>query len=94
MDNFLTWEVFFDYVAFVSIVFSIVACIKNWWIFKKIPTRLLSIIVAFLLLTVVNLQAGTFHYWDLVLYLVNAIVIAMTANGMSDANEKKEEVDV
>ena len=89
MDQFLTWEMFRDYATFVYIVFSIVAVTKEVWIIKKIPTRLWSIIVSFVLLALVNLQANTFTYWDIVLYFVNSIMISLTANGLADVNNKK-----
>lgn len=88
MEQFLTWEMLKDFPTFVSIVFTIVAVTKNFWIIKKIPTRLWSIIVSFVLLALVNLQANTFTYWDIVLYVINSISISLTANGLSDINNK------
>ena len=88
MEQFLTWEMLKDFPTFVSIVFTIVAVTKNFWIIKKIPTRLWSIIVSFVLLALVNLQANTFTYWDIVLYVINSISISLTANGLADINNK------
>ena len=93
MEQFLTWEMLRDFPTFVSIVFTIVAVTKNFWIIKKIPTRLWSIIVSFVLLALVNLQANTFTYWDIVLYFINSISISLTANGLADVNSKKAGVD-
>lgn len=90
MEQFLTWDILKDYVTFVGIVFTIVAFTKNAWLIKLIPTRLWSFLVSFSLLLIVNLQAGTFQYWDIVLYIVNAIMISASANGIADANSKKE----
>lgn len=90
MEQFLTWDILKDYVTFVGIVFTIVAFTKNAWLIKNIPTRLWSFIVSFSLLLVVNLRAGTFVNWDIVLYIVNAIMISASANGIADANSKKE----
>lgn len=90
MDQFLTWEVLGEYAMFVTIVFTIVAFTKNAPIIKLISTRTWSVIVAFLLLLAVKLQAGTFQWWDLVLNLLNSLLIAAGANGISDANSKKE----
>lgn len=88
MEQFLTWQMLKDFPTFVSIVFTIVAVTKNFWIIKKIPTRLWSIIVSFILLALVNLQANTFTYWDIVLYVINSISISLTANGLADINNK------
>lgn len=86
----MTWEMFRDYATFVYVVFSIVAVTKNAVLIKKLPTRLWSIIVSFLLLVIINLQAGTFVMWDLVLYFVNSILISLTANGLADVNKAGE----
>ena len=74
----------------MGIVLSVTAFTKNAPLIKKIPTRFLSFSIAFALLTLVNLQAGTFQNWDIVLYAINAIMISASANGIADANSKKE----
>ena len=87
MEQFLTWGMLGDYGIFVFVVFSIVAVTKNFWLIKKLTTRLWSIIVSFVLLLLVNMQAGTFVMWDIVLYGVNSILISLTANGLADVNK-------
>ena len=87
MEQFLTWGMLGDYGIFVFVVFSIVAVTKNFWLIKKYQTRLWSIIVSFVLLLLVNMQAGTFVMWDIVLYGVNSILISLTANGLADVNK-------
>lgn len=89
MEQFLTWDVLKDYVSFVGIVFSIVAFTKQAPLIKRIPTRLWSFIVTIILLLLVNLHNSTFVYWDIVLYIINAILISSSANGIADANNKK-----
>ena len=72
MEQFLTWDILKDYVTFVGIVFSIVAFTKNAWLINKMPTRLWSFIVSFLLLILVNIHSRTFEWFDvqmLVLYM-------------------------
>lgn len=87
MEQFLTWESISDYVTFVGIVFSIVAFTKKAWLINKIPTRLWSFIVSFLLLLIVNIHENTFNYFDIVIYGINAILISSSANGIADANK-------
>lgn len=87
MEQFLTWDMLSDFTTFTFVLFSIVAVTKNFWIIKKIPTRLWSIIVSFVLLGLVNLQANTFTYWDIALNAINSIVISLTANGLADINK-------
>ena len=89
MEQFLTWEMLQDYVTFVGIVFSIVAFTKNAPVIKLIPTRLWSFIVSFSLLSIVNIHSGTFEWFNLVLYGINAIMISASANGIADANSKR-----
>ena len=89
MEQFLTWEMLGDYATFTAVVFAIVAVTKNAWIIKNMPTRLWSIIVSFMLLAFVNLHAGTFTFWDLLIYFINGIMISLTANGLADVNAKK-----
>ena len=89
MEQFLTWELISDYVTFVGIVFSIVAFTKNAWVINKIPTRLWSFVVAFLLLIVTNIHSNSFEWFDLIIYAINAIIISSSANGIADANAKK-----
>ena len=89
MEQFLTWEMISDCVTFVGIVFSIVAFTKNAWVINKIPTRLWSFVVAFLLLIVTNIHSNSFEWFDLIIYAINAIIISSSANGIADANAKK-----
>jgi hypothetical protein len=89
MEQFLTWEMLGDYITFVGVVLTVVAYTKNAPIIKLIPTRLWSVIVSFLLLMFVNIYNGTFEWISLVIYILNAVMISATANGISDANNKK-----
>lgn len=87
MEQFLTWEMLLDYVVFVNIVFSIVAVTKKLPLIKLIPTRGWSIIVAFTMLTLVQMHAGTFELWGLLLNFINGIMISLTANALADINK-------
>lgn len=86
MDNFLTWEVLRDYVTFVGIVFSVVAFTKNIPFIKLIPTKAWSVIISFCLLLAINIHSGTFEWWDIIIYFINAILISAGANGLADIN--------
>lgn len=89
MEQFLTWEMLEDFVTFVGIVLTIVAFTKEIPGIKLIPTRLWSFIVSFSLLSIVNIHSGTFEWFNLVLYGINAIMISASANGIADANSKR-----
>jgi hypothetical protein len=89
MEQFLTWEMLGDYVTFVGVILTVVAFTKEMPIIKLIPTRLWSFIVSFVLLSLVNLYNGTFEWIHLAIYAINAIMMSASANGISDANNKK-----
>ena len=89
MENFLTWEVLETYASFVSIVYMVVEFTKEIKFIKKIPTRIWSFLVAFLLLIILNLVIKNFKLVDLVLYALTAISISLGSNGLSDFNKKQ-----
>ena len=90
MENFLTWEVLETYASFVSIVYMVVEFTKEIKFIKKIPTRIWSFLVAFLLLIILNLVIKNFKLVDLVLYALTAISISLGSNGLSDFNKKEK----
>ena len=89
MENFLTWEVLETYASFVSIVYMVVEFTKEIKFIKKIPTKIWSFLVAFLLLIILNLVIKNFKLVDLVLYALTAISISLGSNGLSDFNKKQ-----
>lgn len=88
MNEFLTWEMLMDYSTLITMVFIIVEFTKSIPYIKLIPTKYWSAIVSFALLLLVNLHGGTFVIWDVALYAFNAIIISLSANGLSDFDKK------
>jgi hypothetical protein len=88
INGFITWDMLANYSMFVGITFLIVQVIKELPKLINVPTRLVSILVAFVLQILVNIQSGTFNLFDVVLYLISSIVISLTANGAADATIK------
>ena len=86
MNEYLTWEMLKDYATLVGVIFTVVAATKNLPLIQKIPTRIWSMIVSFILMLAINLQGNTFKPWDLLLYVMQAIIISVSANGISDIN--------
>lgn len=84
MDNFVTWTMFAEYATFVTLVYMFVEFTKELPVIELLKTKYYSAIVAFTMLVLVNLHAGTFAYWDIMLYTFSAIVISLTSNGLSD----------
>lgn len=87
MNEFVTWEFLSGFVNFVAILWIIVSATKELPCIKKIPTRYWAIIVAFIMLLLVDLHAGTFQLWDLVLLFINAIIVGFTTKGGVDFNK-------
>lgn len=88
INNFITWDMLANYSMFVGVVFMIVQVIKELPRIKNIPTRLISIGVSFILQILVNIQNGNFKLFNIILYLISAIIISLTANGLADASIK------
>lgn len=87
-NQFITWAMFLDFATFTTLVFVFVNFTKELPLISKIPTKYWSAIVAFALMLVVNLHNATFTGWDVFLYVFNAILISLTANGVADFNKK------
>ena len=62
---------------------------KEIKLLKKVPTKYWSYFVALFLLITTNLVTGTFEFRDIVLYLLNAIVVSLSSNGLKDFNKDK-----
>lgn len=89
MDTFLTWEVLLTFSGLVGAVYMVVEFTKEIQLIKQIPTRYWSYFIALFLLITTNLVTGTFNYKDIILYLLNAIVVSLSSNGLNDFNKDK-----
>lgn len=89
MNEFITWEMLGDFVKLTSIVFTATQYTKNAPIIKKIPTKYWSWIVAFILITLTNINTNTFVLIDLALYGLSAMFISTSANGIYNAGDKE-----
>lgn len=89
MNDFFTWDTLGNYTTFVSVVFMIVEFTKEIKGIKQIPTRMWSFIISFVLLFLLHIVHGTFHFVDLLLYILTAMTISLGSNGLSDFNSKK-----
>lgn len=92
MDSFLTWEVLLTFSGLVGAVYMTVEFTKELKFISKMPTKYWSYIVALILLIVSNLVIGTFEFKDLVLYLLNAIAISLSSNGLKDFNKDTKNI--
>lgn len=90
MEQFITWEILTTYATFVTIVFMVVEFTKELPLISKIKTKYWSFIIAFILLTIVNIVVGNFEMIDMILYALSGISISLGANGLSNFNNKGE----
>ena len=93
MNEFLTWEVLLTFTGLVTTTYMVTEFTKEIPLIKKLPTKYWSYIISLILLLSVNLVTGSFRYEDIVLYLLNAIPVSLSANGLNNFNgiKKKEE---
>ena len=91
MDNFLTWEVLLTFSGLVGAVYMVVEFTKEIKLINKIPTKYWSFFIAAFLIMMTNFVTGAFNSKDIVLYLLNAIVVSLSSNGLNDFNKKKSE---
>ena len=83
-QGFVTWGMLASYATLVSIVYLVVEFTKEIKWLKSFKTKYYSSIIAFVLILLFNLHGGTFEIWDIVLYLLSAVMISLTGNGLSD----------
>ena len=95
MNEFLTWEVLLTFTGLVTTTYMVTEFTKEIPLIKKIPTKYWSYIIALILLLATNLVTGSFKYADITLYLLNAIPVSLSANGLNNFNDgKKKETGV
>ena len=86
-DSFITWDTLLVYTTYVMVVYLIVKFTKELPFIKAIPTKYFVWFVSFIGLILINLHNSTFKLWDVLLYAISSILIAMNGNGISDFNK-------
>lgn len=90
MNEFITWEMLGDFIKLTSIVLAATQFLKNIKFLKKFPTRYLSWILAFIFITLTNVNIHTFKVMDILLYALSAMFVSTSASGIYDTGVKKE----
>lgn len=86
MTEFFTWDMLMTYATFTTTVFMVVEFTKGLKILDWVQTKYYSFVVAFVLISLTQLHGGTFRLWDIVIYILSAITISLSSNGLSDFN--------
>jgi len=85
MNEFFTWATLGTYAGAVLAVTLVTQLIKGWGPLDKLPTRLVSYGIALGVLLAADAIAGTLDLPAAGLCVVNAVVVALAANGGYDA---------
>jgi len=88
MNEFFTWATLGTYAGCVLVTSLVTQFIKELGALKNIPTRIVSYVVALLVLLAANAIAGTLDLPTAGLCVVNAVVVSLAANGGYDAIKK------
>lgn len=84
MSEFLTWNMLSSYAGVVLAVTLITELVKGIKLIDKIPTRLVSYIIAVALMTAAMCFTAGFTWSAFALIWVNAVVVSLAANGAYD----------
>ena len=92
MQEFFTWTMLATYAGATLATTLITQLIKGIGFIDRIPTRLTAYAVALVVLVVATIFAGEVTVSSITLCVVNAVVVALAANGGYDAvsGEKTE----
>lgn len=88
MNEFFTWVTLATYTGCTLATGLVVQLIKGWGALAKLPTRLVAYVVALIVLLAANAITGTLDLPAAGLCVVNAVVVALAANGGYDAVAK------
>lgn len=85
--NFFTWDYLLTFAGCVASTGLLTQLLKP--LTKKVPTQVVSYLVALTILVVGQLALGKVESWDIiVLDAVNAIAVALASNGSYDAVDR------
>lgn len=85
MEEFFTWSALGTYAGATLAVTLITQLIKGIGWIDKIPTRITSYVVALIVLIAAAAVAGELTWATAGLAIINAVVVALAANGAFDA---------
>lgn len=85
MNELMSWDNLITYAGLVPAVAIITQFIKELGFIKKIPARIVSYVIAFVVMVVASLCTNTFTWQSFALTFINAVFISLAANGAYDA---------
>ena len=94
MQEYFTWELIATYTGAILAVAVITQFIKGLGFIKKIPTRVTAYVVAVVIMIAALFFTGTFTWSAFAITFVNAIVVALAANGTHDALDERPKIKI
>ncbi len=89
IDSFITWDFLGQFMGVVIVTMLVVQFIKEIPVIKRISTKYLTAIVAFITLFSYQMANGSLTWRGLYLVFLNAIFVTMTATGGYDFAQRK-----
>lgn len=84
MNDFLTWDILTTYSGVILAVTIVTQFVKDLWFMKKIPARITAYLVSVIVMIAALFFTGAFTWPSFALTFINAIFVALAANGTYD----------
>ena len=89
MAEFFTWAILITFAGATAATSLVTQFIKGLGVLSKVPTQLVSYVVALIILLAATAATGAAHGWaDWAIVPLNAIIVTMAANGAYSAVER------
>lgn len=85
MNEFFSWATLGTYAGAVLATTLITQLIKGIGFIDRIPTRIVAYVIALIVLLITNAVTGTLDLATAGLSVINAVIVALAANGGYDA---------
>lgn len=85
MQEFFTWESLLTCTGATLVTTLITQFFKELTVFKRLPTRVFSYIIAVSVMLAAMAFEGSFSLRNAAIALINAVVVALASNGAFDA---------
>ncbi len=85
MDGFFTWQMLMTYSGAVLATTVITQFLKGLPFIVKIPTRVVSYVIALAVMIGAMLFTDGFSWSGIAMAFINAVVVALASNGAFDA---------
>ena len=97
IDNFFTWEMLATFAGCMAATILLTEFVKKLW--DKAPSQIVSFVVALIILVVGQIVSDNFTVNEILLDIINAGAISLSANGGFDAIKrvfvgKQEDADM